>query len=183
MNKIYVVFDLECTCWKGKKQPHEIIEIGAVRMHYDGKLYKWDEYQTFVKPIESDKLSNFCKNLTSIKQEEVDNARTLEQVLPEFLSYSTFKYTHLPTFVSWGNFDRLQFLREGKRKKLNTNLIVDNHISAKHAYEKISGKQLGMKSMLKHLKMDFEGTPHRGIDDAINLAYIFEKIFDKIIKV
>ena len=30
--------------------------------------------------------------------------------------------------------------------------------------------------MLQHLGMDFEGTPHRGIDDARNLARILKQL-------
>ncbi|HWO78436.1 MAG TPA: 3'-5' exonuclease, partial [Bacillus sp. (in: firmicutes)] len=39
---------------------------------------------------------------------------------------------------------------------------------------------VGMARALEMLKLPLEGTHHRGIDDARNIAKIFVRIFDKL---
>jgi len=51
----------------------EIIEIGAVMVEAQG-LTVIDEFQTFIKPVRYPILTEFCKSLTSITQEQVDQA-------------------------------------------------------------------------------------------------------------
>ena len=40
---------------------------------------------------------------------------------------------------------------------------------------------LGVGQALEHLGMEFEGTPHRGDDDAYNIARILQKVFIPLI--
>lgn len=71
----YIIFDLEATCWENDRtKQNEIIEIGAVKL--DENLAVIGEFQTFIKPKLNPILSDFCKKLTSISQEEVDQAPT-----------------------------------------------------------------------------------------------------------
>ena len=53
----------------------EIIEIGAVMVDRE-TLSIVDEFQTFIKPIRHPILTDFCKQLTSITQSQVDTAPT-----------------------------------------------------------------------------------------------------------
>lgn len=41
-------------------------------------------------------------------------------------------------------------------------------------------KGIGMERALKMLDLPLDGTHHRGIDDAKNIAKIFVRIFDKL---
>ena len=70
----YIIFDLEVTCWEHRipMDDMEIIEIGAVKLSEDFSIE--DEFSSFVKPIVKHELSDFCKNLTTIKQTDVDHA-------------------------------------------------------------------------------------------------------------
>ena len=80
----YIVFDLEATCEKDSKNfQNEIIEIGAVKLN-DGYEIT-DEFSSFVKPIVNPILTDFCMNLTSITQSDVDTARKFPDVLDAFL--------------------------------------------------------------------------------------------------
>ena len=69
----YIVLDLEATCWKQKgKFQNEIIEIGAVCISNDKEIL--GEYCSFVKPQTHPILSDFCTELTTIEQKDVDGA-------------------------------------------------------------------------------------------------------------
>jgi inhibitor of KinA sporulation pathway (predicted exonuclease) len=57
---------------------------------------------------------------------------------------------------------------------------LKNHISLKHQYADIKGiKGVGMPTALKMEGLTMEGTHHRGIDDAKNIAKIFMTCFDE----
>jgi inhibitor of KinA sporulation pathway (predicted exonuclease) len=57
---------------------------------------------------------------------------------------------------------------------------LEPHINVKAQYHqfKESKKHTGLANSLKKEGMDFEGIPHRAIDDAKNLAKIFIKYID-----
>ncbi len=100
----YLITDLECTCTNSNEFPREemeIIEIGAVILN--DKLEIIDEFSKFVKPTKNPQLTDFCKDLTKIKQEYVDNADYLVKVLREFSEWA-LQYGEY-TFTSWGAFD------------------------------------------------------------------------------
>ena len=82
----YVIFDLEATCWdsgaKTNNQINEIIEIGAVKLGEN--LAQVGTFQTFIKPTKNPILSDFCVELTSIKQRDVDNAPYFAEALYDF---------------------------------------------------------------------------------------------------
>ena len=69
----YIVFDLEATCWEERdNRRNETIEIGAVLINEKQEVIS--EFQQFVKPLMNPVLSDFCTNLTSIQQADVDDA-------------------------------------------------------------------------------------------------------------
>jgi 3'-5' exoribonuclease 1 len=50
---IFIIFDLEATCWKDTFVPHrqEVIEVGAYSVNSFGEFL--DTFQKFVKPVKS----------------------------------------------------------------------------------------------------------------------------------
>ncbi|HMP17761.1 MAG TPA: 3'-5' exonuclease, partial [Gemmatales bacterium] len=96
-----IVCDLEATCWKDKPyhQEMEIIEIGAVRIA-DGVML--DEFHCMVQPVLHPKLSDFCQELTTIRQEEVDQGLLFPQAYMRFLEWMGAEPF---LFASWGSFD------------------------------------------------------------------------------
>ena len=81
--KYIIVLDFEATCQdensSQKKQGdvNEIIEFPSVVIDISVSPPKIvDEIQQFVKPAYNPKLSNFCKNLTSITQQQVDSGKS-----------------------------------------------------------------------------------------------------------
>lgn len=167
MSKV-VVFDLEATCQKDDRSfPKEIIEIGAVDL--DG-----NEFSQFIKPIQRPLLTDFCKELTTITQEDVDNARLFKYVYPEFL-----EFIKDATILSWGNYDKNQLIKDLKLNRiyLGRQDIISNHVNLKDVYQEKTGFQpKGMKNALNRLNIPMTGTHHRGIDDARNLMNIYKKI-------
>ena len=179
MTDNYIIVDLEATCWEGdKSQRNEIIEIGAVCIrHADGELTSAGEFCEFVKPMLNPTLSDFCTQLTSITQSQVDSADPFPVVLKQFLNWiNHFSGDYL--IGSWGHYDRVQFMRDCDLHQLDDNWVY-SHISLKHQYAQIKHhkRPVGMKRALKNEALSLEGTHHRGIDDARNLSKIFKRYF------
>lgn len=177
-----VIFDLESTCWdKSEVQLiSEIIEIGAVKIDTDTNTMV-DEFQTFVKPLMNPILSKFCKTLTHIKQDDVDRSQSLTSALLKFNDFVGDS-----KLMSWGFYDKKQIERECFLKKIDSRLLdklnkKNNHISLKHRFGDVFGCQPpGLNKALQMVGLKFEGTQHRGIDDAKNIARIFFEMRDKL---
>lgn len=80
--KEYVSVDVETTRLAARKQD-KIIEIGAVRVR-DGQIV--GSFTSFVNPGRI--LPAHITELTGILQEQVDEAETMERVLPAFLEFA-----------------------------------------------------------------------------------------------
>lgn len=194
----FIIFDLEATCFDGGvKAPqgfkNEIIEIGAVKISENGLII--DEFQCFIKPKKFPQLSNFCKWLTSISQKDIDEAYYFPDCLHSFLTWSTGEdiawdnmevIKTLPVkFVSWGYYDRSQLRDDCYIHGINQHWIDEsNHMSLKHKHAEWTNlkhkRGIGLGGACKFEKIEFEGTAHRGIDDARNIAKIFVKYLDKV---
>lgn len=184
--KTFVIFDLEATCYddnrKDEVKPldfvNEIIEIGAVKLDHIGK--EIDRFSKFAKPKTFPKLSKFCTELTTITQEDVDNAENLDIVLEDFLNWCDGS-----TLVSWGFYDKTQMLKDMVRNDLDLPHyldIMEDHHSLKHLHgqwNNLRRSGIGMGGALKMEGIKLEGTHHRGIDDALNIAKIFRKYINK----
>ncbi|MCL2604680.1 MAG: exonuclease domain-containing protein [Defluviitaleaceae bacterium] len=178
--KQYIIYDLEATCDDksiNPRYPHEIIEIGAVRLNETAQLL--DSFQTFIKPTTAPILTDFCKNLTGIRQGDVDNAPFFAHAICDFEQWITIRDADT-MLISWGYYDKTQLLEECENNHYN-GIIVDllaNHRSIKHDFAKLPGKKrCGMKKALEILGIPLTGTHHRGLDDAKNIAKIFTAVF------
>lgn len=172
----YIIFDLEATCWqvKSKENTNEIIEIGAICI--DQNLVIKNEFSKFVRPILTNKLSDFCKELTSIKQIDIAQADSFGKVIEEFKKWIRQDEQEY-VLCSWGFYDKTQLGKDCKLHGLESDWIK-KHISIKHQFAKFkNSKPLGMAAALKMENLVLEGTHHRGIDDARNIAKLFLKNF------
>ena len=170
-----LVIDLEATCDDGGKVPRremEIIEIGAVLVNGE-TLVPIAEFQTFVQPIRHPTLTQFCKQLTSITQAQVDSAPLFPKALQ---SLERFMLDHrdggIPQrFGSWGAYDLHQFQQDARLHNLALPFAGD-HLNIKKAFSAQLGtrKKFGMAGALRHVGIPLKGTHHRGIDDARNIA-------------
>jgi len=176
----YIVFDLEATCWNTQDKSdeiYEIIEIGAVKLNE--KAEQVDTYQTFIKPVVNPILSEFCTELTSIKQSDVDTAPCFLEVMRNFENWIDGSAIDT-TLLSWGRYDKKQILMECEVKKYDGQILnlLNNHHSLKHDFAKMRKvRPCGMAKALKILDLPLIGTHHRGIDDALNISKIFQTVF------
>lgn len=178
----FLIIDLEATCWQGQeKEDHlnenEIIEIGLAVVSPANELL-WNG-GWFVRPLLNPQLSDFCRRLTSISQEDVDGAEPLKTVLKDVaLKVKELAGCALSDglFVSWGNYDRNQFGSDCVR--LGLEYPFGPHVNLKQEFSKKHNlKRAGLPAALSALGLRFEGTHHRGADDAHNIARIFMQDF------
>jgi|ERR1035437_1222928 inhibitor of KinA sporulation pathway (predicted exonuclease) len=181
--KILVV-DLESTCWdthRGfppKGQMSEIIEIGVCLL--DSNTWERSAKKSIlVKPSWS-KVSQFCTELTTLTQEQVDQGVSFPEAL-QILEQEYDSKSRL--WMSWGDYDRKMFENQCRISNL-AYPFSDKHINAKQLEADHSGrphqKKLGMVRAMAFHNLNPEGTHHRGDDDAWNIALILSKILPKI---
>lgn len=174
--KPQILFDLEATCWNDndKTRISEIIEIGAV--NFD----TLSEFDVFIKPTINPILSEFCTNLTSIQQADVDNGVDFVTGLNMFQDWIGTEDCEL---ISWGSYDKKQILFECEHKNIQNNItkLLDNHVNLRLAFQDKFGlsrkKRVSMKKALSKIKEPFVGTKHRAIDDAKNMISIIKSLF------
>lgn len=170
----YIVFDLEATCWdQYDRSDNETIEIGALKITESKEVVS--EFQKFIKPLKYPVLSQFCKELTSIRQEDINNAEYFYDVIDEFKKWIGEDYV----LCSWGYYDQKQFVSDCQLSNIDSSW-TKKHISIKHQYAKIKNlkRPVGMSNALNIEKIALNGTHHRGIDDARNISKIFLKYFE-----
>jgi inhibitor of KinA sporulation pathway (predicted exonuclease) len=166
----YLVVDLEATCDDAvlrsvPRGENEIIEIGAVLV--DGRSARpVAELQMFVRPILHPVITPFCTELTTITQEDVDAAPHFPDVAERLAAFGRGAL-----FCSWGAFDRNLLEREAARHRVPSPL-GPAHWNLKERFAEVQGSRrgLGTATALRTLGIAFEGTHHRGIDDARNIA-------------
>lgn len=175
----FIIYDLEATCWRGAppNNVQEIIEIGAIKINGYGE--EEGSFNRFVRPYVNTQLSTFCTELTSIEQRQVSSAEIFPTVLELFWDWvdiDTMDYT----LVSWGKEDQ-QLLRNDCRLHNLDHDWLDPHLNLKSAYKRLKrlNKYTGLVKTLAREGLEFDGTHHRAIDDAINTAKIFLKYRDE----
>jgi inhibitor of KinA sporulation pathway (predicted exonuclease) len=176
-NDYYLIVDLEATCSDDGAVPRhemEIIEIGAV-MQGSRTFEVESEFQTFVRPVRHPELTGFCTALTGITQEQVDGAPLFREALEAMKEWMYAFGDSL--FCSWGDYDRNQFLQDCDFNRV-AYPFRSGHLNLKAEFSRALGmkKRLGIAAALRHLGMGFEGSHHRGLDDARNIARIVRRI-------
>ncbi|MBE9229571.1 exonuclease domain-containing protein [Phormidium sp. LEGE 05292] len=176
----FLVLDLEATCCNEgsiKRQYMEIIEIGAVMVEAP-TLRIIDEFQTFVKPVRYPVLTAFCKALTSITQAQVEQAPGYVEAIALLQKWLS-NYQNA-VFGSWGDYDYNQFKQDSKFHKVPFPISYP-HVNLKKLFSSTQGlsQRYGMAEALELVGMELEGTHHRGIDDARNIAKLLPFILGK----
>jgi 3'-5' exoribonuclease 1 len=177
-----LVVDLEATCCDLQSIPRhqmETIEIGAVIVNI-ASLEIIDEFQTFIKPSRHPVLTEFCLQLTSITQNQVDTAPTFPAAIKLWQPWlAQFDKT---IFGSWGAFDRKQFQQDSKHHQIDLPYPVSsNHINLKELFSTTQSlnKRYGMTQALNLAHITLTGTHHRGIDDARNISKLLPYILGR----
>lgn len=185
------VLDVESTCWDKNcaedtqifsRQESEIIEFGLVLVEKQSPKII-DKFNAFIKPQRHPILSNFCKNLTSIHQTDVDNASTYVEVCQQLKQFLD-KYSNVKQWSSWGDYDKNIINENCLYWNINNPFIGFEHINLKNKlkekypdYAKKHKRLACEKTLRKYFKLEFDGTQHRGIDDAINISKMVQFLF------
>lgn len=174
----YLVLDLEATCDDQGAVPRgemEIIEIGAVLLEPS----TWeiaDEFNAFVRPVRHPRLTPFCTQLTSIGQLDVDGGEGFVEVVRRFQKW--LRPVRLTAWGSWGNYDCRQLQQDCDFHGIE--LPIDKaHVNLKNRFAKRLGltHRPGLGKALQFAGMGFEGTHHRAIDDARNIARLMPVLY------
>lgn len=176
VNKTLII-DIEATCWPdNNKRPagqfNDIIEIGTAL--YDLEKLEIIENDSIIVFPKSE-ISEFCTKLTGHTEESVRrDGIPFEDALASLRS--TYK-SHKISWMSWGDYDRRQFERQCKRENKSYPFSI-THTNLKHWFAICAGEdyECSVGKALAKLAMDFEGTPHRGVDDAKNISRILKEI-------
>jgi inhibitor of KinA sporulation pathway (predicted exonuclease) len=176
-NDYYLIVDLEATCSDIGAVPRhemEIIEIGAV-MQSSRTFEIESEFQTFVRPVRHPELTEFCTELTGITQDDVANAPLFREALDAMKQWMYAFEDAL--FCSWGDYDRNQFMRDCEYHRIDYP-FRSGHLNLKAEFSRTLGrrKKLGIAEAVRHLGLKFEGSHHRGLDDARNIARIVRRV-------
>jgi len=168
--RYYLVVDLEATTSDDRSLPPdemETIEIGAVIVSA-ATLEPVDEFQSFVRPVRHPKLLPFCTQLTTIEQAMVDGAPLFPEAFAALQAKLAGRYPVI--FGSWGRWDRKQFQRDCTHHRAPFHLAPHWNVKLGFSQAQRLPKKLGMAQALAHCGLSLDGTHHRGIDDARNIA-------------
>lgn len=192
-----IVIDFESTCWNdGKRhQSQEIIEFPAVLLNTStGEIES--EFHAYVQPQEHPILSEFCMELTGIKQDQVDEGVPLKICLSQFckwiqkiqqqkkitfaagVSDTSTPEVKLCAFVTWSDWDLGVCLEyECKRKQLLKPVFLNSWIDLRATYKIFySRKPKGLSGALQEVGIEFLGREHSGLDDSRNTALLAWKM-------
>lgn len=183
MNKYLLIIDFEATCTNKNEFPRhemEIIEIGGCVV--DMSTHKVvEKFAKFVKPEIHTTLTNFCTDLTTIEQDDVDGADTLDSAL-RLLAVELKPYISRMAWASWGDFDKNILNRETRNKNIKNPLAKVKHINIKKAFAKQQNfNPCGLGKAITRTGMRFEGIPHQALTDAMNIARLVPFTYTKFI--
>jgi inhibitor of KinA sporulation pathway (predicted exonuclease) len=174
-----LVIDVESTCWAHEPprgQTSEIIEIGLCVLDLQ-LLERRERRSIMVRPMMSE-VDEFCTRLTGITPEMVAQAAPL----PEALQILRDQYrSDERLFASWGDYDRNQFMRNCRTYNLKYP-FGPTHLNVKTLFSAAFGLagELDIDAACGRLGVTMEGTHHRGVDDAWNVARILCLLLKRI---
>ncbi len=178
--KHFLIIDLEATCCDQQsiaRREMEAIEIGAVLVDSES-LVAVDEFMTFIQPVRNPKLTRFCTELTSIRQEDVGSAPQYSEAINAFKTW-LYQYESF-LFCSWGDYDKGQFEQDSQYHRIPYP-IGSEHVNIKKLFSKNQGlrKKYWMARALELAGLDLDGTHHRGIDDARHMARLMPYVLGR----
>ena len=181
--EVLLIVDVESTCWKdiyASKRIPEIIELGGTTLtNIDGELKVLGSFSEFVKPVLNPKLSKFCTKLTSIKQNDVDNASPFDIALKNFREKAKATTNGMScrrmVFGSWSPYDRKQIRKDCKRYNLRYPFGRYWDIEKSFSDYLEETRLYSVTNALIALGLEYEGQRHRAISDVENTGRIVQE--------
>ncbi len=180
------VLDFEATCDKSKTfyPRNEVIEFPSVLLQLiDGKYTIVDEFQEFCKPLHNIKLTDFCKELTGIQQQQVSNGYDFPDVLRRHQLWLE-KHCSLDQviIVCCGRWDICEMMiNECNRWTIKPHDVYKKMINVKDLFcARYGDFRGGMALMLDYMGFELVGRHHSGLDDSRNIARMVIELQDEI---
>ncbi len=170
-----LVVDVKCSCWKEEPpegEQSEIIEIGICTLNIE-TLKRVNREGMLVRP-EHSTVGEYCTKLTTLTQEQVEKGLTFKQACARLKR----RYHSLERiWASYGDNDRRRFERQCQSRNI-TYPFSPTHMNVKNLFALMHGMPADMQihGALELLDIPPEGTPHRGADDAWNVAAILGSV-------
>lgn len=179
-----LVVDLESTCWEDEPvrqsvDTMEIIEFGCVVCSWKGKVIT--AFSQLARPVERPELTPFCRTLTGITQDMVDQAPSYEEAVRSVDSQlAEFDAT---CWLSWGDYDRNHLAAMARRTGVAPDFLSLPHINLRKAYQRFRGKnrRAHVHGALEHFGLKWEGVQHRALPDAFNNARLIPHLTDVLL--
>jgi len=179
-----VIMDFEATC-DYSPQPcvdslsAEIIEFPWV-VFDTSTLSIVDQHQTYIKPWNVNGITPYCKALTGISQDVVQDGSSLADAISKFNDYVTSKLASDSFMIlTHGVWDlQVQLQSEAKRKKITLDKWFSKFIDLKEEFRKFvpmfpfKMREPSLQDMLTALRLNFVGRPHSGLDDSLTIAAV-----------
>lgn len=163
-----VVVDFEMNNYNsGNRWLSDIIQIGAVKCDDN---YSWiGQFNEYVK--QSRRLGEIVKDITGIKEEQINNAQNFRQTIERFAKW--IGMAEDIKFITWGKQDRTILLRQLNREDvqkavynrfassewINIQSIVTRELT-------ILKNDLQLQDAVHYLQMQFTGEEHDALCDA-----------------
>ncbi|WP_444998615.1 exonuclease domain-containing protein [Aliikangiella sp. IMCC44359] len=103
-----------------------------------------DEFECFIKPVRNKKLTDFCSELTSITQSQVDEANEYPQAIKAFQNW-LYQYSGY-VFCSLEDYDKKQLIQDSQYHRIGYPIDAE-HINIK----KLFSINQGLKNNLEWL--------------------------------
>jgi inhibitor of KinA sporulation pathway (predicted exonuclease) len=170
-----LVVDLEATCWEGeppKGKSSEIIEIGLCVL--DVATGRRSEAQGILVRPERSTLSDYCQKLTTITPEMLAGAPSFAEACARLVAQYDSPHR---TWASYGDYDRIKLLQQCEDWGVPYP-FGRSHINVKNLFALQQGlkAEVGLQKATAMLGLPFEGTIHRGVDDAWNIAAVLNRV-------
>uniref|UniRef100_A0ACD5UZG7 Uncharacterized protein n=1 Tax=Avena sativa TaxID=4498 RepID=A0ACD5UZG7_AVESA len=191
----FLVVDFEATCEKDQRiYPQEIIEFPSVLV--DGATGRIESaFRRYVRPKHHPVLTQFCRDLTGIRQEDVDGGVDLGDAL--LLHDAWLKAATAGTWagakkggglavVTWGDWDCRTLLEsECRFKGIAKPPYFDRWINLRVPFEAMLGGtgQTNLQEAVREAGLEWEGRLHCGLDDARNTAHLLVELMRRGAKI
>lgn len=182
--KQYVFFDFEMLCSKeGMAFANmESIRLGAVKYDVETKAITY--FDRYIKPIQTEPLSQFCKSLTQIDDKDLADADSFPVVLQEFVSW--IGHVNNSRFFSWSSNDVSRLELDGSSHGIPQTtiaMIKTRYVDFQAIFSKrVSKTNPSVENALALYGLQFEGEKHNPMYDAYNTLRIYLAFSKELVK-
>lgn len=182
--KQFVFFDFEMMCSDTGMafDAMEAIRLGAVK--YELETEKVSYFDQFIRPQNTEPLSDFCKALTGINDEDLVNAEYFKEVFADFLEWiGGIKKTK---YFSWSPSDLFRLKIDSMRHDIperTLKKIEQRYTDFQKVFtSQVSKKPISVEDALKLYNLEFIGEKHNPMYDAYNTFRIYQTFINKPIQ-